>query len=331
MEKTNIKHVHGTEGTVPFECLDRTVPVYALRWGFADNAGEAGSASFGVSYYEALFAYEPGREEMATTIAGWLQLVTTPSPVEVDGHPVWYEPEERNSLESYLQNTTGTVRLRSLDGYLEGMDAAVALHIIREMNQYAVSLESWLLGKEQELRQCEGAEGMNEVDLAAGKPEAVSLSTESIAQEIEAAKANDPERSAARLAQLVVNKVPLTATEALELKTLFPVWGEKGAEFGVTRPAGFRFQYEGTLYEFTMESWLQADWLPSEVPTYKVVQVDHAGTESDPIPWEQKMELYEGKYYTDKGVLYKCIRSSGQAMAFDLKDLVSGGFVEVVE
>lgn len=329
MDKTNIKQVHGTEGTVPLECLDRTVPVYALRWGFADNEGATGSAAFGVSYYETLFAHEPGRDEMAKTIASWLRTVTTPSPVEVDGHPVWYEPEERASLESYLQNTTGTVRLRSLEGYLKELDAAVALRILREMNQYAVSLETWLQGKERELLSCEDAEGMNEVDLEAGKPGAISLQTDTLSQEIETAKENDPNRKAARLAQLMVNKVQLTPAEALELQVLFPVWGEEGAEFGVTRPAGFRFRYEGTLYEFTMESWLQADWIPSEVPTYKVVQTEHAGTQDDPIPWAQKMELYEGKYYTDQGVLYKCTRSSGQAMAFDLKDLV-GLYVEAL-
>lgn len=51
----------------------------------------------------------------------------------------------------------------------------------------------------------------------------------------------------------------------------------------------------------------------------------------DPIAWKQGMELFNGKYYTDKDVLYLCIRDSGMGMSFDLADLVSGGFVEVVE
>ena len=38
-----------------------------------------------------------------------------------------------------------------------------------------------------------------------------------------------------------------------------------------------------------------------------------------------------GKYYTDKEVLYLCIRDSGIGMAFDLENLVSGGYVQVVE
>ncbi len=43
------------------------------------------------------------------------------------------------------------------------------------------------------------------------------------------------------------------------------------------------------------------------------------------------MELIKDKYYSDKGELYKCIRDSGIPMSFDLKDLVSGGFVELIK
>ena len=64
---------------------------------------------------------------------------------------------------------------------------------------------------------------------------------------------------------------------------------------------------------------------------YKVVQIEHSGTLDDPIPWVHNMVLEEGKYYTDKEVLYLCIRDSGIGMAFDLENLVSGGYVQVVE
>ena len=43
------------------------------------------------------------------------------------------------------------------------------------------------------------------------------------------------------------------------------------------------------------------------------------------------MELVEGLYYTDKDVLYICVRDSGIALSYDLADLVSGGYVEPVE
>ena len=75
-----------------------------------------------------------------------------------------------------------------------------------------------------------------------------------------------------------------------------------------------------------------AEWVPGTgtESLYKVVQVEHEGSIEDPIPWEHNMELVEGLYYTDKDVLYLCIRDSGIALSYDLADLVSGGYVKPV-
>lgn len=100
---------------------------------------------------------------------------------------------------------------------------------------------------------------------------------------------------------------------------------------------GFRLRVvEGgsdVLWEVIQKHTLSADWKPSvdTMSLYKAVEPEHAGTKEDPIPWRQGMELFNGKFYTDKGVLYECIRDRGQAMAYDLADLVSGGYVKVVE
>jgi hypothetical protein len=48
----------------------------------------------------------------------------------------------------------------------------------------------------------------------------------------------------------------------------------------------------------------------------------------DPIPYTPPMEIFEGKYYTQYDVLYKCIRSSGTALNHDLYDL-KGMYVEL--
>ena len=55
------------------------------------------------------------------------------------------------------------------------------------------------------------------------------------------------------------------------------------------------------------------------------------GTLENPIQWTIGDNLYNGKYYIDKGVTYLCIRDSGIAMHYDLADLISGGYVQVVE
>lgn len=51
----------------------------------------------------------------------------------------------------------------------------------------------------------------------------------------------------------------------------------------------------------------------------------------DPIPWVVGSKLYEGEYYIDKDVVYLCIRDSGIELSYNLADLISGGFVQVVE
>ena len=59
-------------------------------------------------------------------------------------------------------------------------------------------------------------------------------------------------------------------------------------------------------------------------------RVGHAGTEDDPIPFEPPMELFSGKYYTQNGVTYLCMRDSETPMSYDLTELV-GLYVELVE
>ena len=54
----------------------------------------------------------------------------------------------------------------------------------------------------------------------------------------------------------------------------------------------------------------------------------HAGTAEDPIPYNNNMELIEGLYYIQDGVVYRCNRSTGQAVYNPLNELV-GLYVEV--
>ena len=62
---------------------------------------------------------------------------------------------------------------------------------------------------------------------------------------------------------------------------------------------------------------------------YEVIEVEPACTQDDPIQYTPPMEIFNGKYYTQGGVLYKCTRDSGQALTHDLAALV-GLYVEVV-
>lgn len=128
-------------------------------------------------------------------------------------------------------------------------------------------------------------------------------------------------------AQSLEDAVALTAVE------LFPVWKELVKE-GRTVTRGFRFQHEGKLYRTEQASYTFAGHYVPGAPgmesLFSVVDEEHKGTMEDPIPYERNMEVYKGLYYTQNGVLYLCIRDSGQPLYHDLSALV-GSYVEVVE
>ena len=126
-----------------------------------------------------------------------------------------------------------------------------------------------------------------------------------------------------------INDTPMTAAQSLKNKRYYPQWKDI---IGKPVDTGFRFKEGETMYEVLQPHTLSAEWVPGTgtESLYKVVQEEHEGTKDDPIPWQLNMELYNGKYYTDKGVKYLCVRDSGMGLSFALADLVSGGYVEIV-
>lgn len=83
------------------------------------------------------------------------------------------------------------------------------------------------------------------------------------------------------------------------------------------------------LWRVRQEHTAQADWMPSldSASIWEVIEVEHEGTEADPIPYNPPMEIFEGKYYTEADQLYLCTRDSGTALSHPLSALV-GLYVE---
>ena len=63
---------------------------------------------------------------------------------------------------------------------------------------------------------------------------------------------------------------------------------------------------------------------------YEAIDKEHSGEVDDPIPYAPPMEIFNGKYYIEDGVVYRCTRDSGTALNHRLADLV-GLYVERVE
>lgn len=99
--------------------------------------------------------------------------------------------------------------------------------------------------------------------------------------------------------------------------------------------AGFKVNHNDKLYKTrqVISTVLdQEGYIPGEVGSeslYEEINETNKGTIDDPIPYNNNMELFSGKYYSQKGVTYKCIRNTEQAVYQDLSDFV-GNYVEKV-
>ena len=129
-----------------------------------------------------------------------------------------------------------------------------------------------------------------------------------------------------KAAQSLEDATALTAVE------LFPHWKELVKESRkVTK--GFRFQHSDKLWRTEQPEYIFVEYYePGAAGTeslFSVVDESHAGTLEDPIPYEKNMEIYNGLYYSQNGVIYLCSRDSGQPLYHDLSALI-GIYVEVI-
>lgn len=122
--------------------------------------------------------------------------------------------------------------------------------------------------------------------------------------------------------------IVLTDEQAVFSKELYPKWEEL---MGQTVELGFRFRYQDVLYKTIQKSYTFVEhYIPGAGTESLFARIDeaHAGTAEDPIPYEGNMALEEGKYYSQGGVVYRCIWSTGIPVYHPLSELV-GLYVEV--
>lgn len=117
--------------------------------------------------------------------------------------------------------------------------------------------------------------------------------------------------------------------EALELQILYKSWDQ---QIGKQLNVGEYVQHEGKLYRVLQAHIAQSTWAPGNgtESLFVVIDKEHAGTLEDPIPYDENMELFNGKYYIQNEVVYLCTRDSGAPLYHDLSSLV-GIYVEEVK
>jgi hypothetical protein len=141
--------------------------------------------------------------------------------------------------------------------------------------------------------------------------------------EINASISEEKERTTRK-----INMLNLTDNQALSVKELYPRWEDK---VNSTIEMGYITLYNDKLWR-ARQTHTALEVYPPSLDTaslYEVIVKDHEGTMEDPIPYTPPMEIFEGKYYTQFDVLYKCTRNSGTALTHDLFDL-RGMYVELI-
>lgn len=120
-------------------------------------------------------------------------------------------------------------------------------------------------------------------------------------------------------------------SDALKVKDLFDDWIDYTVDDAENLKKGQIVKTADGLWRVRQEHKAQKHYPPSihTASLYERIVKDHAGTEDDPIPYAPPMEIFNGKYYTQDNVLYKCTRNSEQALTHNLSELVSF-YVEVV-
>nr|DAJ02067.1 MAG TPA: hypothetical protein [Caudoviricetes sp.] len=112
----------------------------------------------------------------------------------------------------------------------------------------------------------------------------------------------------------------LPDSDAAKAVEMFPRWADHIGE--TVKPGDRRSDTDesGVLHVYRVNKGqghtTQENWPPHSTPSmWTIINVDHAGTQADPIPAARGMEYEYGKYYLDgeDGKVYLCERTGEQA------------------
>ncbi len=121
----------------------------------------------------------------------------------------------------------------------------------------------------------------------------------------------------------------LTDDEAKKVPALFPLWETEKAY-----AVGDRVWYQESLYKCVQAHTSQSTWNPKDaVSLWANVSEESQeadGSREHPFAWTSGMTSYEGKYYTEEGILYLCIRDSGNPLYFPISSLI-GTYFQIAE
>lgn len=134
------------------------------------------------------------------------------------------------------------------------------------------------------------------------------------------------EEVTALLIRQQINTLNVDDNTALRMTEYYPDWASD-----TDYATGYKVQHGGKLWRCVQAHTSQSGWEPSTATAslWEQINETHAGTLTDPIPYDGNMELAEGLYYTQDYVIYLCNRDTVNPVYNPLAELV-GLYVETV-
>lgn len=131
-----------------------------------------------------------------------------------------------------------------------------------------------------------------------------------------------------------INTLTVDDQTAYRMREFYPEW-ETGTAYTAAngKPVGYKVIHDGRLWKLRQEHTSQTGWEPGATGTeslWEEICETHDGTKYDPIPYNGNMALVSGTYYSQDGVVYHCIRDTGNPVYNALSEL-AGLYVERVE
>lgn len=127
---------------------------------------------------------------------------------------------------------------------------------------------------------------------------------------------------------MTINTFQIPDKDALRIKSVYPKWDSL---IGKEVQKDEKMLYDDRLWKVLQQHTVQDQYKPGvgTESLYAEIVESAAGTLEDPIPYNGNMELEQGKYYSQSGKVYKCIRDTEIPVYNPLKDL-DGIYVEAV-
>lgn len=325
-----MKRVQGTEGVSLMECINADQNKWNVRWDVQNNPETEEGHPAGVNYMEETFLFKPDLSDVQSVISIWCGSEEALARFVLDGKVIEMNEQALLFLRSQAEQAADgeTISLVTSEGVVE-VAPEEAIYIINDMTRYLSAYNQNTLAKLGEIEAADSIEILTAIDFSSGYPTA----TKKTLQEIRTAIANRPatlEQQAILFARMTINQTDLSNSDALAVKDLHPAWE---SFIGKEMKKGTRSVYEDKLFRARQDVNPVLENQPPCIDTaalYEEINEENAGTIDDPIPYNNNMELFAGKYYSQKGVVYKCTRNTEQAVYQDLADLV-GIYVEKVE